>query len=52
MISDYLIIGGGPGGLTALACLIDNNTSPEKITWVDPTWEAGRVGRKYREVPR
>jgi len=50
MVSDVLIVGGGVGGLTALACMMDRGVT--KIAWVDPHWNGGRVGQSYREVPR
>lgn len=46
---DALVIGAGPGGLTAVACLLDNGAS--SVAWCDPHFLAGRWGENYGEVP-
>ena len=49
-VYDTLVVGGGPAGLTAVACMMDSNS--KRLLWIDPNWNAGRVGERYREVPR
>ena len=44
------IIGAGPAGLTAVANMLDNGR--RDLLWIDTAFQAGRVGRSYREVPR
>ena len=44
------IIGAGPAGLTAVANMLDNGR--RNLLWIDTAFQAGRVGRSYREVPR
>ena len=44
------IIGAGPAGLTAVANMLDNGR--RNLLWIDTEFQAGRVGRSYREVPR
>jgi len=46
---DAVIIGAGPGGLTAASTLMDQGLS--RICMFDPHFTAGRIHEKYREVP-
>jgi NADPH-dependent 2,4-dienoyl-CoA reductase/sulfur reductase-like enzyme len=46
-----VVVGAGPAGLAVVGNLLERQLG-EKIAWVDPYFQAGRVGRKYREVPR
>ncbi|KAG0140149.1 hypothetical protein CROQUDRAFT_136845 [Cronartium quercuum f. sp. fusiforme G11] len=48
-IYDAAIVGAGPAGLTAISNLLDKGSS--KVSWIDPLFQAGRVGEMYREVP-
>lgn len=52
VISEYcaVVVGGGPAGLTVVGNLMDNNL--QRILWVDPSFDGGRVNAKYRNVPR
>jgi thioredoxin reductase len=45
---DAVIVGAGPGGLTAASVLLDEGL---KVCMVDPSFTAGRISEKYREVP-
>ncbi|KAK3078912.1 hypothetical protein LTS18_006307 [Coniosporium uncinatum] len=46
---DAVVIGAGPGGLTAASNLMDQGLS--NICMFDPYFTAGRIHEKYREVP-
>jgi thioredoxin reductase len=48
-VYDAVVIGAGPGGLTCASNLLDQGLS--KICIVDPSFTAGRINEKYREVP-
>ena len=45
-----IVVGAGPAGVAVMGNLLERQLGP--IAWVDPTFESGRVHRKYREVPR
>ncbi|GIJ90751.1 monooxygenase AgnR1 [Aspergillus pseudoviridinutans] len=45
-----VVVGAGPAGLAVVGNLLERQLGG-KIAWVDPYFQAGRVGRKYREVP-
>ena len=45
---DAVVVGAGPGGLTAASVLLDEGL---KVCMVDPSFTAGRISEKYREVP-
>lgn len=47
--TDTLVIGAGPGGLTAVACMLDKGAP--SLTWIDPHFLGGRWGERYGEVP-
>ncbi|KAJ5577837.1 uncharacterized protein N7459_006801 [Penicillium hispanicum] len=44
-----VVVGAGPAGVAVVGNLLERQLGT--IAWVDPTFEAGRVERKYREVP-
>jgi NADPH-dependent 2,4-dienoyl-CoA reductase/sulfur reductase-like enzyme len=46
-----VVVGAGPAGLAVVGSLLERQLGG-KIAWVDPFFQAGRVGMKYREVPR
>ncbi|GES56986.1 pyridine nucleotide-disulfide oxidoreductase-domain-containing protein [Aspergillus terreus] len=45
-----VVVGAGPAGLAVMGNLLEKQLGG-KIAWVDPYFQAGRVHRKYREVP-
>ncbi len=49
--SEWTIVGAGIAGITALAVLIDSGIDPSSISWIDPEFNVGRVGKYYRNVP-
>ncbi|KAL2824505.1 pyridine nucleotide-disulfide oxidoreductase-domain-containing protein [Aspergillus cavernicola] len=44
-----VVVGAGPAGLAVVGNLLEKQLG--KIIWIDPYFQAGRVNRKYREVP-
>ncbi|KAI5458205.1 pyridine nucleotide-disulfide oxidoreductase-domain-containing protein [Mariannaea sp. PMI_226] len=47
---DSIVVGGGPGGLAVVGNLLEQRPRQPQL-WVDPVFQAGRVGAQYREVP-
>lgn len=45
-----VVVGAGPAGVAVVGNLLERQLGT--IAWVDPSFESGRVHRKYREVPR
>lgn len=45
-----VVVGAGPAGVAVLGNLLELGLN--KIAWVDPVFDGGRVNSKYREVPR
>lgn len=44
------IIGAGAGGILSIAKLLDSSVRPHDIIWIDPYFNVGRIGDKYRTV--
>ncbi|OKL56782.1 hypothetical protein UA08_07813 [Talaromyces atroroseus] len=44
-----VVVGAGPAGVAVLGNLLELGLN--KIAWIDPTFDGGRVNSKYREVP-
>ncbi|CRL29259.1 FAD-dependent pyridine nucleotide-disulphide oxidoreductase [Penicillium camemberti] len=44
-----VVVGAGPAGVAVMGNLLERQLGA--ITWIDPSFEAGRVHSKYREVP-
>ncbi|KAI1128470.1 hypothetical protein F5Y10DRAFT_240445 [Nemania abortiva] len=53
--SSAVVVGAGPGGITVLGNLLEHGAElqadREKLVWVDPHFQGGRVNARYREVP-
>lgn len=49
--ADWLIVGAGPAGIATLGVLLDIGINPQRITWVDPEFNVGRMGAFYNNVP-
>ncbi|KAF9874093.1 hypothetical protein CkaCkLH20_08465 [Colletotrichum karsti] len=49
-VFDSVVVGGGPGGLAVLGNLLEHRPRQRQL-WVDPVFQAGRVGAHYRRVP-
>jgi thioredoxin reductase len=48
--ADWLIVGAGPAGIAVIGVLIDIGVDPERIAWIDPEFNVGRIGPYYSEV--
>ncbi|KAI1163062.1 hypothetical protein F5B18DRAFT_349324 [Nemania serpens] len=50
-----VVVGAGPGGITVVGNLLEHgaalHTDQQKLFWVDPRFQGGRVNSHYREVP-
>ncbi|KAJ5449771.1 uncharacterized protein N7458_006220 [Penicillium daleae] len=44
-----VVVGAGPAGVAVVGNLLERQLGT--IAWIDPSFESGRVNRKYREVP-
>ena len=43
-----VVVGAGPGGLSAIASLLDGGVAP--IVWVDRVFRGGKLNEDYREI--
>lgn len=48
---DWAIIGAGPAGIVAVGLLCDLGVPAERIMWIDPAFNVGRLGEYYSQVP-
>lgn len=48
---DWVVIGAGPSGIAAVGKLLDEGIPAQKIGWIDPHFEVGDLGTKWRKVP-
>jgi cation diffusion facilitator CzcD-associated flavoprotein CzcO len=46
----YTIVGAGPGGILAIAYLLDHGVKASEIIWIDPHFNGGRLNERYRTV--
>ncbi|KAJ8128310.1 hypothetical protein O1611_g5324 [Lasiodiplodia mahajangana] len=53
--SSAVVVGAGPGGITVVGNLLEHGSElqadRQKLVWVDPHFQGGRVNARYREVP-
>lgn len=47
---DWAIVGAGPAGIAAVGKLLDQVVPPKKILWIDPEFQVGDFGTKWRNV--
>jgi hypothetical protein len=48
--ADWLVVGAGPAGISAVASLRDARIRPENIIWIDKTFNVGDLGKYYGQV--
>lgn len=48
---DAVVVGGGPAGIAVVGKLLETLPKTQRQLWVDPFFNSGRIGDKYREVP-
>ena len=48
---EYIVVGAGPAGICAIAKILELGVSKEKIIWIDPNFEVGDFGTKWKNVP-
>ncbi|KAI8820365.1 pyridine nucleotide-disulfide oxidoreductase-domain-containing protein [Fimicolochytrium jonesii] len=46
----WCVVGAGPAGIAAVGKLLDNGVNATDIAWVDPKFDVGLCGRKWRSV--
>lgn len=46
----WTIIGAGPAGIAAVGRLLDAGVAASTIAWIDPSFEAGDLGQRWRAV--
>lgn len=46
----FAVVGAGPAGIAAVGKLIDNKVNPKSIAWLDPSFQVGDFGTKWRNV--
>jgi hypothetical protein len=49
--TQWAVVGAGPAGIIAIGLLIDLGIPSEDITWIDPEFKVGRIGKYYQHVP-
>lgn len=47
----WLVVGAGPAGITAVGKLLDRGVNPREIAWVDPAFQVGDLGQRWMNVP-
>ena len=47
---EWTVVGAGPAGIAAVGKLIDGGVKPLDIAWVDPKFQVGDLGGKWRRV--
>lgn len=48
---DWVVVGAGPAGISAVGLLLDAGVDPTNIAWIDPEFNVGRLGKYYTNVP-
>lgn len=46
----WAVIGAGPAGIAAIGRLLDQQIPAEQIAWIDPNFDTGDFGTKWRKV--
>jgi hypothetical protein len=48
---EWTVVGAGPAGIAVVGILLDSGVLPQQIMWIDPTFNVGRLGQYYSNVP-
>lgn len=48
--ADWLVVGAGPAGIVTIGVLMDVGVDPKRITWIDPEFNVGRMGKYYSHI--
>ena len=48
---DWAVVGAGPGGIVVVGLLLDLGVPGDRIAWIDPKFDVGRLGEHYTTVP-
>lgn len=51
MAYDWAVIGAGPAGIAAVGKLLDQKIPAQQIVWIDPHFNVGDFGTRWRNVP-
>lgn len=46
----WAVVGAGPAGIAAVGKLLDAGITKEQIAWIDPAFNVGDLGAKWRDV--
>ncbi len=49
--ADWLIVGAGAAGIATVGVMLDIGIDPQRILWIDPEFNVGRLGLYYNHVP-
>jgi hypothetical protein len=49
--AQWLVVGAGPAGIATIGVLLALGVAPKSVIWVDPEFNAGRIGQYYTTVP-
>lgn len=47
----WTVIGAGPTGIMSVGLILDSGVPAEQIVWLDPKFNVGRMGERYKNVP-
>ncbi len=47
----WAVVGAGPAGILTVGLLLDLGVPGNNITWIDPEFNAGRLGQYYTSIP-
>jgi hypothetical protein len=47
----WTVVGAGPTGIMAVGLILDSGVPADKVVWIDPEFNVGRMGKHYRNIP-
>lgn len=48
---EWIVVGAGPAGISAVGTLLDEGVEPRSIAWIDPAFAVGDFGMRWGNVP-